>query len=513
MESLALLCTLHADGPATLKRLRRAGCDSLESIEAYGAADLATLLEVPPAVARRLLKEARGLGVRLDDGVLDDAEEAPQACAGSASSPALGAASGSVLGSTPTPQVTTQGFLDQRDYAILGRVLEHWSDEAEAETVDDRVESPPAEAEAPSEVNPDVESTRLWPEDPGTASCAIDEEQAAGAECIADVQSCAPSLCAGDFDGLDEAMITTLVGSGIESLSDVVAADPLALAEILGVTYANARRTQYLARAAEPKAEVMDAPVDEAVDAPVDAPVDESVDEPMDEPVDEPPTSIETSDPESDPSSVSLSFDARWRGVAPSTSEEDSAAPPRKFWEPQPSAALVTPDPVNEELVIEMQGLEVDAVDTSFDEVSTPEEHVSEEWSGEDAKPEATPEPASAPSEDLGPKHVSPPEPSMPEAATYGTPWPQDSGPELSRPLHVRFPSEPPMAEAASAGDIPTEERGPDRPLNWDFDLSGPSVRFPDNAPDDPLSGALGASAPEDPAIDPGSEGVGGPFA
>ncbi len=395
MESLALLCTLHADGPATLKRLRRAGCDSLESIEAYGAADLATLLEVPPAVARRLLKEARGLGVRLDDGVLDDAEEAPQVCAGSASSPALGAASGSVLGSTPTPQVTTQGFLDQRDYAILGRVLEHWSDEAEAETVDDRVESPPAEAEAPSEVNPDVESTRLWPEDPGTASCAIDEEQAAGAECIADVQSCAPSLCAGDFDGLDEAMITTLVGSGIESLSDVVAADPLALAEILGVTYANARRTQYLARAAEPKAEVMDAPVDESVD--------ESVDEPMDEPVDEPPTSIETSDPESDPSSVSLSFDARWRGVAPSTSEEDSAAPPRKFWEPQPSAALVTPDPVNEELVIEMQGLEVDAVDTSFDEVSTPEEHVSEEWSGEDAKPEATPEPASAPSEDLGP--------------------------------------------------------------------------------------------------------------
>ena len=61
MESLALLCTLHADGPATLKRLRRAGCDSLESIGAYGAADLATLLEVPPAVARRLLKEARGL--------------------------------------------------------------------------------------------------------------------------------------------------------------------------------------------------------------------------------------------------------------------------------------------------------------------------------------------------------------------------------------------------------------------------------------------------------------------
>jgi hypothetical protein len=235
--------------------------------------------------------------------------------------------------------------------------------------------------------------------------------------------------------------------------------------------------------------------------------------ETVDETVDEPPTSIEASAPESDPSSVSLSFDARWRGIGPSTSEEDSTAPPRMFWEPQPSPAFVPPDPVNEELVIEMQGPEVDAVDTSFDEVSMPEEHVSEEWSGEDAKPEAAPEPTSAPSDDLGPKHVPPPEPPMPEAATYGTPWPQDSGSELSRPLHVRFPSEPPMAEAASAEDISTEERGPDRPLNWDFDLTGPSVRFPDNAPEDPLSGALGASAPEDPVIDPGSDGVGGPFA
>ena len=32
MDALALLCTLHADGPTTLKRLRRSGCEDLSSL-------------------------------------------------------------------------------------------------------------------------------------------------------------------------------------------------------------------------------------------------------------------------------------------------------------------------------------------------------------------------------------------------------------------------------------------------------------------------------------------------
>ncbi len=32
MDTLALLCNLHADGPATLQRLRRAGCESLAAL-------------------------------------------------------------------------------------------------------------------------------------------------------------------------------------------------------------------------------------------------------------------------------------------------------------------------------------------------------------------------------------------------------------------------------------------------------------------------------------------------
>ena len=508
MESLALLCTLHADGPATLKRLRRAGCDSLESIESYGASDLANLLEVPPAVARRLLKEARGLSVRLDEGVLDDAEEAPQVSTAAAPD------------STPRPQVTTQGFLDQRDYAILGRVLERWSDEKDADGAVTR-DAPAVHAvETSSEQNPEIESTRLWPEDQSATSCAMPEDQAGETECKTDASEYVHLLHAGDFEGLDDAMIATLGGVDIESLSDVVEAEPLALAGIMGITYANARRMQFLARAAEPKAE------------PMPEPMAGPMAEEMAEEMAEPPVMIDAPAPASESPPVAPSLGARGGESAASSSEEDSAeaAPTRKFWEPQSSSAIVTPDPDNEELVIEMEVPEVEASDTSFGDVSAPEEYVSEERVEGNAKreatPEATPEPIDEPSDDLGPKYASSPEPPMPEAATYGTPWPQDSGPELSRPLHVRFPSESPEVEVEAAVEAeqvdpmqaesaPSGECGTDRPLNWDFDLTGTPARLSNKvpAPSEPLPGIPGASASGKPAVDPGSDGVGGPFA
>ncbi|HIF41123.1 MAG TPA: hypothetical protein EYQ74_08490 [Planctomycetes bacterium] len=221
------------------------------------------------------------------------------------------------------------------------------------------------------------------------------------------------------------------------------------------------------------------------------------------------PVSIDAPDSEPPPSSVSLSFSHRWGESAPSPSGEDPA-PARKFWEPQPSAAVAEPDPASVELVIEMSASDPEAADAPVGEVSTPEEQVSEEeWLGGSAKPEGRPEPAPEPSDDGGPKRPLPPEPHMPEAATYGTPWPQDSGPELSRPLHVRFPTEPPTPEAVQAEDASTDQ-GSDRPLNWDFDLTGPSVRFSDNVSGESTAGY---SAPGDSAVDPGNDGVGGPFA
>ena len=74
MDALALLCSLHADGPSTLKSLRQAGCGSLESIESMPEERLSRVLGGPPAVARRFVREARNLRERLDPVLLDREE-------------------------------------------------------------------------------------------------------------------------------------------------------------------------------------------------------------------------------------------------------------------------------------------------------------------------------------------------------------------------------------------------------------------------------------------------------
>jgi hypothetical protein len=75
MDAMALLCNMHADGPATIKVLRRAGVSSLSDITRARHERLAELLGVSPAYARRFAREARLLGDRLGE-VVFDAEEA-----------------------------------------------------------------------------------------------------------------------------------------------------------------------------------------------------------------------------------------------------------------------------------------------------------------------------------------------------------------------------------------------------------------------------------------------------
>ncbi len=76
MDALALLCTLHADGPATLKRLRARGYSDLVALIQRSADELSADLDVEPAYARRLLREAKHLAVRVGAEGLE-AEEAP----------------------------------------------------------------------------------------------------------------------------------------------------------------------------------------------------------------------------------------------------------------------------------------------------------------------------------------------------------------------------------------------------------------------------------------------------
>lgn len=66
MDTLALLCNLHADGPATLQRLRRAGCESLAALRRLDPASLAERLEWNERTAERFLREAALLGQRVE---------------------------------------------------------------------------------------------------------------------------------------------------------------------------------------------------------------------------------------------------------------------------------------------------------------------------------------------------------------------------------------------------------------------------------------------------------------
>ncbi|MFT5285317.1 MAG: hypothetical protein ACI8TQ_001479 [Planctomycetota bacterium] len=65
MDALALLCTLHADGPSTLRELRFAGCHDLLDLVASDPQALSECLNLTLSAANRLQREARLLGSRM----------------------------------------------------------------------------------------------------------------------------------------------------------------------------------------------------------------------------------------------------------------------------------------------------------------------------------------------------------------------------------------------------------------------------------------------------------------
>lgn len=81
MDEIALLCNLHADGPTTLKVLRRAGLRTLPQVSTVDVRKLADTLGVSPSFARRFAREARLLAGRMGVEGLDVEETAPIAAA------------------------------------------------------------------------------------------------------------------------------------------------------------------------------------------------------------------------------------------------------------------------------------------------------------------------------------------------------------------------------------------------------------------------------------------------
>src|SRR6202008_1222637 len=77
MDTLALLCNLLAEGPATLRVLHREGVKTLSDVEAQRIDHLASLLGASPAGARRFAGEARMLAARMGAAPLEREQNAP----------------------------------------------------------------------------------------------------------------------------------------------------------------------------------------------------------------------------------------------------------------------------------------------------------------------------------------------------------------------------------------------------------------------------------------------------
>ena len=189
MDALALLCTLHAEGPATLRQLRESGVRTLADLERAEAETLSQLLDLSAAAARRFLREAAALGVRV-------VEEPPTLAAGlDTGLPAdLESAAGTPLAAGDID------LLSKRDRRLVDRVLDRWREEER---------SSPAESSAP-------------------------EPRREGLE-------------VGAIDGLTGEVCARLEHAGIETLDALAQLDPLAVAGQTGLGFSTLRRLQYLA--------------------------------------------------------------------------------------------------------------------------------------------------------------------------------------------------------------------------------------------------------------------------
>lgn len=215
MDALALLCTLHADGPATLQRLRAAGCGDLQAIQGLGAAGLGDTLGVPAAAARRLLREARHLAQRLEADLLDR-EEGARALTeftgltgrrpAQAAHPARCTLGPQEADAQPLAQGPPARDRAGQEQALLARVLESWRNLEQEEG-------------AVGVLDP-----MNCPEQPPVA--ARDEARAGALR----------------LEDLDAGIAAVLAASGVHSPAQLLRSDLLELARASGIAYTRLRR-------------------------------------------------------------------------------------------------------------------------------------------------------------------------------------------------------------------------------------------------------------------------------
>lgn len=218
IDRLALLCTLHADGPKTTRLLREAGCTTLDKLRDLEPNRLAKILGLSPAAARRLLREVALLQERLEpDLEREEVMYPPTADAG---------------GMKPAPPARREepasaaeplrrADLDLRDRRLLDAVVDRWrkADENTRRKVEQ--EAPPSEEPVDEPTAEEVVEISVYPP-PGT-------------------------LRAGDLSGLDQGVCEALYRGGITSLEELATCPVDALVERSRLSFTRARTLQFLA--------------------------------------------------------------------------------------------------------------------------------------------------------------------------------------------------------------------------------------------------------------------------
>lgn len=242
MDALALLCNLYGDGPATLKRLRSAGCDSFGALEDLEPDQLAPILGTNEAAARRFLREARLLVERLADEELEQEERPPLPAA--LATPARPSESvRAALGGLSTGAGSTQGRsaagrgnddVDARSSEVIDRVLATWRERdlvraAAGERMDGGALEDHLGEEGP-EVNDEPAGRAEEPAEPE------------GAEAVR--TPLVPRL----LDGLDRLQCEALERAGFATLEELADADALVVGRQAELELTRVMRLQFLAR-------------------------------------------------------------------------------------------------------------------------------------------------------------------------------------------------------------------------------------------------------------------------
>lgn len=238
MDALALLCTLHADGPTTLRRLRQVGCSTIQSVEKLPLEQLAEILTGSPAAARRFCREARALQERCAVGWLEHEElsatTAPAAQHFTAEAHAAAPAVAPVMTSLASFGAQESDLaIGERE--ILDRVLRVWRER-------DAHEPTPA---------------ALPPSDP--VATVVREQVSANAACA---QSSADDLFPSAVDGLSDDILHALRASGVSTLAALAGCDALEMARASGLGYTRIARLRALAERARSERTTSSAPRD-----------------------------------------------------------------------------------------------------------------------------------------------------------------------------------------------------------------------------------------------------------